>query len=329
MPCSRAESIVEVRFEEIRGARAASAMAMPAQRIDSSRATSWRVRSGISSPERAGSAMPIPAPARTCGTTVHQAEAAGSSARQPTPPATSRQPAIARVCGLPGSREERIAATGRTLTASAAASGSMLQPETSSRTTRKITAVSEAESSPRASDSRSLKAPGRTIGIAAVVGHRRCSLRAASRATSMPGQHDRRLGEEDRPPVEGLGERAADRRADGDPEDRRGDPHPPAGARPTRIEELEGGDQPSGPTERLDAAQDQQEAERVGDPTAERGRDRTEPGRRRRRERRRSGGRARRRGGAPAPGRPCRRRGRAQRPRRSRGARPGSTAGPA
>ena len=67
MPCSRAESMVEVRFDEIRGASAARAIAIPAWRIESSRATSCRVRSGISSPERAGSAIPMPAPARTCG----------------------------------------------------------------------------------------------------------------------------------------------------------------------------------------------------------------------------------------------------------------------
>ena len=78
---------------------------------ESSRETSWRVRSGISSPESAGSAIPIPTPARTCGATVHQAEAPGRSARQPTPPATSRQPATARVSASPhprrGERRDR------------------------------------------------------------------------------------------------------------------------------------------------------------------------------------------------------------------------------
>ena len=186
MPCNRAESMVEERLDEISGASAARAIAIPAWRIERSRATSWRVRSGISSPERAGRAIPIPAPARTCGMTVHHAEAAGSSARQPTPPATRRQPAIARVSGSPGSRDETTAAAGSTLTASAAASGSMLQPETSSRTTRKITAVRDAESSARAAAARNGRGPVGRSGSRPSAGATR-SRRAASRATSSPG----------------------------------------------------------------------------------------------------------------------------------------------
>ena len=79
-----------------------------------------------------------------------QAEAAGQQ-RQAADAARHQQAARDR----PGlrvarTREASRAATGSTLTARAAASGSMLQPETSSRTTRKMTAVSAAESSARA-----------------------------------------------------------------------------------------------------------------------------------------------------------------------------------
>ena len=151
----------------------------------SSRALSCRVRSGISSPERAGSASPIPAPASTWGTTVNQAEAPGRSARQPTPPATITQPATALISGSPGSREEAIAAIGSTLTARAAASGSMLQPETSRSTTRKMTAVSEAESSASATAGRQGK--GEEASPASRTAVSADSVRATCRATSSPG----------------------------------------------------------------------------------------------------------------------------------------------
>jgi hypothetical protein len=101
---------------------------------------------------------------------------------------------------------------------------------------------------------------GGRVGLAA------CGEQADDRA----GEGDRDLGEEDRPPVEGLGEGAAERRADRDPEDRGGDPEPPPASRGAAVQQLEGGDQGAGASDRLHRAQRQQQPERVREPTGER-----------------------------------------------------------
>ena len=99
--------------------------------------------------------MPRPAPASSCGAIVQATDASGSSARQAIPPATSTQPATARVAAGPRTKEPASAATGSTLTAAAAASGSTLQPLIRRRTRRKTTAV-------RAPESRARAIPART-----------------------------------------------------------------------------------------------------------------------------------------------------------------------
>ena len=169
---------------------------------------------------------PSPRPRGAAGTTVHQAEAEGSSARQLMPARDQQAARRGARLGVAADREAANAAAGSTLTASAAASGSMLQPATSSSTTRKTTAVSAADSSPSA--------------IAGRTGMRRRARppqppsaaasdpvpRAAREAGEHAGEHDRRLRQEDRPPVEQLGERAAQRRADRGAEHRGGHPEP-------------------------------------------------------------------------------------------------------
>ena len=87
------------------------------------------------------------------------------------------------------------------------------------------------------------------------------------------GKHDRRLGEEDRAPRERLGERTAQGGSDGDPEDGRRHPHPPSGTRPASVEQREGRDEPCRSAERLNAAEHEQQAERVRGAAAERRRE--------------------------------------------------------
>ena len=83
----------------------------------------------------------MPTPASSWGTIVQGTSASGSSARQAMPPATSTQPAAARVAAGARTNEPATAAIGSTVTAAAAASGSTLQPLIRSNTSRKTTAV--------------------------------------------------------------------------------------------------------------------------------------------------------------------------------------------
>ena len=229
---------------------------MPAWRTASSRAASRGVRSGSRSPPSAVSARPMPTPASACGITVHHRLAPGSQASASTPPPTSAQPAAARVRGSPRRREPASAARGMTVTAAAALSGLTFQPATSSRTSRKSTAASAAETSASASAGRRAKRSGRSGsgGAGARDGPDEDSDRARRR--------HRDLEDEDRAPVERLGQRAADRRPQRGGEHRRAQPQaaPRAGA----AEEVEDGGQPRRGADRLRAARDEQAGEVVG-----------------------------------------------------------------
>ncbi len=103
------------------------------------------------------------------------------------PPATRTQPATARVTGAPRMNDPATAATGRTVTAAAAASGSMLQPLISNRTSRKTTAVSAPDSSVSAiAASTSLGGRGRcsrtvAIGVASSAGAAASAIGACTR----------------------------------------------------------------------------------------------------------------------------------------------------
>ena len=132
------------------GARMASTTTVPACRATSSRAASPTVRSGSSSPANAGTARPIPAPARICGGTVHHRLVPGRNASAAAPPATNSVPAAARGSGRPLTAVAAIAATGSTVTATAAFSGPTAKPATSSRTSMKSKAVKAAAHSPSA-----------------------------------------------------------------------------------------------------------------------------------------------------------------------------------
>ena len=133
------------------GARISSASAMPAWRTESSSAASRPSRSGSTLPERAGSARPMPTPTTSWGAIVQATEAVGTKASDPVPAATSSAPPAASTGGGPAMRVAASAASGITLTASAALSGSMPQPVISNRTTRNSAAAIAPETSPRAS----------------------------------------------------------------------------------------------------------------------------------------------------------------------------------
>ena len=187
VPSSRASLIVSSRLDATIGASTINDSAIPMWRTESRRAASERVRSGISSPARAGRASPIPAPARTWGGIVHQTSAFGRSARQPMPAATSRHPATARVSGSPPRRADRTAAIGRAVTASAAAIGSMLHPAISNRTTKKTTAVRAAETRARAIRGRASSRDDGPASTPPSAGARGPSRNAAAMQAMAPG----------------------------------------------------------------------------------------------------------------------------------------------
>ncbi len=148
---------------------------MPTWRATSPRAASGTVRSGSSPPENAGSASPMPAPARSCGTIVHAIPGAGRKASAAAPPASSTAPASARARAGPGIAAPASAATGRTETPSAARSGEIAKPATSSITSRNRTAVkaaavnASAASDPSGARSKSPPLMG-TVPMSGVVG---------------------------------------------------------------------------------------------------------------------------------------------------------------
>ena len=75
------------------------------------------------------------------------------------------------------------------------------------------------------------------------------------------GRREGRLGDEDRPPAQRLGEQPAQRGPGGGAEHRGGDPQPPRA--PTGVHEREGGDEPARAAHGLQRAADQQDGQRV------------------------------------------------------------------
>ena len=127
------------------GANSTSASVIPPWRIASKEAVWAGVSSGSRGPTSEVSASPIPRPARTCGITVHAADAEGRKASARTPAPTRAQPVIARSLASPRSRVPTSAETGTIATTRAASSGDSDHPETSRRTSRNNTALSAAE----------------------------------------------------------------------------------------------------------------------------------------------------------------------------------------
>ena len=111
-------------------------------------------------------------------------------------------------------------------------------------------------------------ARGRRPGRGSVASDRRARAEAGERR----GRGDRGLDDEDRAPVEDLGQRAADRRTGGGAGERRAQPQPAAGVRLARVEQREGGEQRGGAAHGLQRAEDEQDPERPGEAAPERGR---------------------------------------------------------
>ena len=143
-----------------------------------------------------------------------------------------------------------------TVTAAAALSGLTFQPATSSRTSRKSTAASAAETSASASAGRTAKRSGRS---GAGSGGR---VRRPDEDGDRARRRHRHLEDEDRAPVEGLGQRAAGRRPERGGEDRRAQPQP--APRAGAAEQVEDRGQPGRGADRLRAARDEQAGEVVG-----------------------------------------------------------------
>ena len=329
VPCSRACRSSRSRLAEIRGASSGERQRDPgvADR-EQPRGALLRVRSGISSPARAGSASPIPAPARTCGTTVHHAEAPRQQ-REAADAAGDQQAAGDRpgLAGRRGIREAAIAATGSTLTASAAVSGSMLQPETSSSTTRKIDRGQRGREQ-RQCDRRPQRGSGEVGSVrGGAVRSRR--VRAARSATqrrppgATSGTWARKIARQSKAWSARRRARARRRRR------RRRPPPRPArsGAGHAAVEQPEGRDQRRRRRRRAWTPRStSSRPERVRRARRRARRRRRARSRPRRGGRRRSGARAGAAGSSATRGRRCRRREPARPPRPSRRARPGSRA---
>ena len=227
---------------------------MPAWRSDSSAAAWPRVRSCSSSPASAGNAMPSPKPASSCGQQRPQRRRLRQE-REARDPAGHQQAAgqRARRRRARASNEPATAASGSIVTAAAAASGSTLQPLISSSTSRKITAVSAPDSSASAAADEHVARRARQR--LAHGGDRARRQRRGRR------QRDRRLGDEDRAPVEQLRQDAAERGAGGGAG--HGGAHPEPAARAAAVEGVEGRGQQRRGAERLERTHDQQQLERV------------------------------------------------------------------
>ena len=105
---------------------------------------------------------------------------------------------------------------------------------------------------------------------------RRDRPRRHTRDRRREGQWD--LHEEDRAPVEGLGQGPADRRAGGRADERRAEPEPAPRSCRARVEHVECRQQPDRPADRLHGAQREQHAERIRKAAAQRtGREQRHP----------------------------------------------------
>ena len=154
------------------------------------------------------------------------------------------------------------AAAGMAETITAASSGSMRQPSTSSSTSRNNAAVRAADSSVSASQCRHVRASGR--------GLRRRRGGLPQRQQRREG--DRRLQQEDPLPAGQLRQRTAGGRTDGGARDPGRGPRPRGlGVAVARGEQLERGAHQRGAADRLDAAGGEQQVERAGQAAGGRG----------------------------------------------------------
>ena len=130
-------------------------------------------------------ASPRPRPISICGASVQTGDAPGSSPRPARPPATSSEP-VAASATVPRTpmRGAANAATGIAETITAASSGSMRHPSTSSSTSRNSAAVSAADSKVRASSAGTCGRPAAAFGAGAVVWRRATSAASAIGACS-------------------------------------------------------------------------------------------------------------------------------------------------
>ncbi len=151
---------------------------IPAWRAARPTAASPTVLSGSSSPAKAGSVRPMPAPASSCGTTVQAMLGAGRNASAAAPPASSTAPASARGRAEPGITAAASAASGRIVTPSAARRGDIANPATSSITSRNRTDVNAAAVKASATSARGEASPHCTRG------RRGASWSGASRSSS-------------------------------------------------------------------------------------------------------------------------------------------------
>ena len=127
----------------------------------------------------------MPAPARICGTIVHATVGAGRNASAAPPPASSSAPPSARAWAGPGSAAAASAATGRTETPSAARSGEIAKPATSSITSRNSTAVNAAVVNASAASERGSGSCS-VLGACCVIGprHAHAAARASGTCTT-------------------------------------------------------------------------------------------------------------------------------------------------
>ena len=223
-------------------------------------------------------ARPMPRPARTCGSTVHATDADGRNASATTPAPTRAQPAVARTRGSPRIRIPTSAAAGTIATTNAASSGDSDHPDTSKSTSRNSTALSAAETSASAIAAPSwMRSTRRPV---APVPRRRAAASIVTPAEPVTAQRrrredaDRSLDEEDRAPVEQLGEDPAQGGPNGGPEHRGRCPQ----SLPAALfdgEEREPGHETGGRAERLRSAQHEERCQRVDQaaPRSGRGKD--------------------------------------------------------
>ncbi len=230
----------------------------------------------------------MPAPARICGTIVHAMLGAGRNASAAAPPASSSAPASARACGGPGERgggergerEHRDAERGPQRRDREA--GDELDHEQEQhRGERGGGRASAAAARARRRGRRSAaarprggigaagraRAPARRSGLVRLG----CLQRGGGRRPSAPGRGEceRDLDDEDRAPVEELGQHAADRRAGGGADQRGAEPPAAAVARAARVEHLERGQQRGRGARRLDRAEEQQHPQGRGERAAD------------------------------------------------------------
>ena len=248
MPSSRASQIVSSRLEETIGA--STRQRQRRSRHGGSRAAARPRRGcapGSSSPASAGRASPIPAPARICGITVHQAEAAGQQ-RETADAAGDQQAAGHRprlgVAPDPRGRDRRDRQhadrerRGERLDAPAGDEQEDHQEDDRGERRRE---------QPQGDRGPQRRARGGGLGRRRLLARRdRTGPERGAEGHQPTRRGERHLGEEDRPPVEGLGQRAAERGSDRDPEHRRRHPEPPPAARAAAVEQTEGGDQRRG-----------------------------------------------------------------------------------